>query len=542
MKIRQYILPSLALLSFCLKPCNAMATKPEIAQADRPNFIFFISDDQLKEMMNFLPEGKGKNLTPATDKLIESGATVMDKMYVTSPVCTPSRFASLTGTYPSRSKAEGFLWKAKQNGGQTIVEWNTFILKSDKNTLPWVLKRAGYKTGFAGKNHVIESTKITHPKWEDDPEDPKVAELLRRNAETLKQDIKAAGFDYAASLYDNNPSHNGIKALLAHNQDWITKGGLDFIDEYHSQPFFLWFATTIPHGPTDDARSWKADPRITAEGLLKEPLSVQPDRASLAKRVQMAGIKGWQKENLLWLDDALHALVKKLDEVGELDNTIIVYFNDHGQRSKGTVYEGGVHGEAFFWRSGGFPAGPRSNAYVSNVDFAPTILDLAGVDYDPDWFDGVSAYPALMGEETESDRSLYFELGYVRGVLKDGWKYVALRYPENIANMPLEDRQAALDKFNESQRRREKPVYTEDPNTPFSHIQAIPGGGDAEHKSLSQYPSYYEADQLYYLYEDRREQKNLANNPEYAAKLAEMKAELKKHLDTLPGTFGELKE
>lgn len=528
----------LCLATLCL---SFLATAGFAARSDdpRPNFIFFITDDQLKEMMNFLPEGKGKNLTPATDTLIQSGATVMDRMYVTSPVCTPSRFAALTGTYPSRSKAGGFLWKAEQNGGQTIVEWNTFITKANNQTLPWLLKHAGYKTGFVGKNHVIESSKIKKPQWEDDPTDPKVVELLRRNAETLKQDIKAAGFDYAASLYDNNPSHNGIKALLAHNQDWITRSGLDFIDQFQEEPFFLWFATTIPHGPTDDARSWNSDPRITAEGLLDKSLEVQPSRASLAKRVKMAGIKGWQKENILWLDDALHALVLKLAETDQIDNTIIIYFNDHGQRSKGTVYEGGVHGEAFFWKAGGFPAGKRSSAYLSNVDFAPTILDLAGVEYDPAIFDGVSAYPVLMGTSPNPDRSLYFELGYVRGVLKDGWKYVALRYPQNIANMSISDRRAALETFNASQRRRDKPIYTEDPTTAFSHIQAIPGGGDAEHNSLSQYPSYYDADQLYYLPEDPREQENLASSQ--TEKLAEMKAELKRHLEKLPGTFGELK-
>ena len=144
-----------------------------------------------------------------------------------------------------------------------------------------------------------------------------------------------------------------------------------------------------------------------------------------------------------------------------------------------------------------------------------------------------------MGTSPNPDRSLYFELGYVRGFLKDGWKYVALRYPQNIANMSISDRRAALETFNASQRRRDKPIYTEDPTTAFSHIQAIPGGGDAEHNSLSQYPSYYDADQLYYLPEDPREQENLASSQ--TEKLAEMKAELKRHLEKLPGTFGELK-
>ena len=130
----------------------------------------------------------------------------------------------------------------------------------------------------------------------------------------------------------------------------------------------------------------------------------------------------------------------------------------------------------------------------------------------------------------------------VRGVLKDGWKYIALRYPESATSMSEEERQAILDEFNKHQVRKGRPVYTEDPNERFSHIMLIPGGGDAEHMSMGKYPGYYDPDQLYYLPDDPDEQVNLAGEPAHADKLAEMKAELKTHLDRLPGTFGELKE
>ncbi|WP_309381415.1 sulfatase family protein [Cerasicoccus frondis] len=505
----------------------------------RPNFIFFITDDQFQEMMNFLPEGKGKNLTPATDALAAEG-TILENLYVTSPVCTPSRFACLTGRYPSRSKSIPFTESTRKNEGQTIVEWNSFITKDDQDTLPWLLKKSGYSTGIVGKNHVIITSEMERPNWDDDPTDPEVVALLERNAERLRSACYQAGFDYAASLYNNNPDYNGIKALASHNQDWITQGGVDFIEKFQGGPFFLWFATTIPHGPGSKQRSWGADPRITPEGMLDEGLTVQPDRHSLSERLRIAGVSGWQKENLLWLDDSLAALVAKLDEIGELDNTVIIYFNDHGQEAKGTLYQGGVHGEGFIWRDGGFPVGNEFSETISNVDFAPTILDMAGVDYDPGIFDGVSFYPALMAEEMQSHDSLYFELGYVRAVLKDGWKYIALRYPEKIQNMSIEERKHRLEEFNKTMRdMRGRDPLTEDPMAPFSHIQAIPGGGDAERTSTGKYPAFYDADQLYFLPDDPGEQVNLStSNPE---KLAEMQALLTHYLNDLPGSFGELK-
>ncbi len=508
----------------------------------RPNFIFIITDDQFKNMMNFLPEGKGQNLTPATDGL-SSEATILKNMYVTSPVCTPSRYACLTGNYPSRSSYPPFLKATEENDNQTYVQWNTYITPKDTKTLPWRLKNNGYRTGIVGKNHVIEARGIKKPKWGDDPNDPKVIALLKRNASILEKACHSAGFDYAKNLYHNNPSHNGIKALLAHNQDWITDAGVNFIKEASQDqtPFFLWFATTLPHGPSDNARSWKADPRITPEGLLDEALNIQPERETLRDRVKAAGVKGWQKENLLWIDDGIAALIKQLKESQQLDNTIFIYFNDHGQRSKGTVYEGGVHSEAFIWRQAGFDAGNQIDTLISNVDFAPTILDFANIPYAKDAFDGVSFHDALNGVVREEQETLYFELGFVRGVRKGDWKYISLNYPDSVKNMSLEERQLELDEFNASQARRGKPIYNTDPMAPFSHIRTIPGGGDAEHPSLTQYPNYYDTHQLYNLSDDPKEQNNLAKDAEYSNVLSEMQLLLKEYLKSVPGSFGSLK-
>lgn len=537
--MKHLILLLLALTAFNpLLAKDNSALKNEVAE--KPNIIFFITDDQLKDMMNFLPEGKGRNLTPATDSLIKDAA-VLNNMYVTSPVCTPSRFSCLTGRYPSTSIFKPFLSTTEKFDNQTYVQWNTYITREDQSTIPWMLKRNGYFTGIVGKNHVIDCKGIIKPKWGDDPSDDNVKKLLKRNAKLLEGACNAAGFDFAKSLYHNNPSHNGVKALLAHNQDWITSAGIDFIETAveSNKPFFLWVATTLPHGPTDGKRSWKADPRITSEGLLDEPLNVQPSRESLGKRVAQAGIKGWQKENLLWIDDGLGELVKSLDKNGVLDNTIIIYFNDHGQRSKGTIYEGGVHSEAFVWKKNGFPGGSALEKLISNVDFAPTILDFAGIQYDPNSYNGESFYDSLNGSQVAARDSLYFELGFVRGVRVGDWKYIALNYPETVQNMTLEDRKRELKEFNDSQIRRGKPVYNTDPSANFSHIRIIPGGGDAEHKSMSQYPAYYDAHQLYNLANDPLEQINLAEDPTYKSQLSLMKNKLKSYLDELPGEFGE---
>jgi len=509
------------------------------AQSRPPNVIFFITDDQYKEDMNFLPQGQGKNLTPNTDRLAAE-ATIMTRQYVVSPVCTPSRFSCLTGLYPSRSTCQLFLSETRKHGGQTVVQWNTFLTPKEKS-LPERFRKAGYFTGIVGKNHVIDTPAWKKPKWDADPGAPGTKELLESNRQAQEKAAQGVGFNFAASLYFNNPTENGVKALASHNLDWIAEGTRNFLQQAGDRPFFLYLATTIPHGPQEPNRSWKADRRITADGLRSEPLALLGNPASLEERLQKAGLAGKKKENLLWLDDLVGFVLKELEAKGELTNTVILYFNDHGQRSKGTLYEGGVHGESFVWRPGGFPVGRTCDALVSNVDFAPTLLDLCQISYEAADFDGRSFVPQLMGKAGEPDPPMYFELGFVRAIGQGPWKYIALRYPKNVENMSVEERREALAEFNQEQERKGRPVYTQDPAQPFSHISAIPGGGDAEHLSMGKYPGFYDRDQLYDLSQDADEQKNLAKDPSQVSRLGEMKAELIKVLGRLPGTFGELK-
>jgi len=219
------------------------------------------------------------------------------------------------------------------------------------------------------------------------------------------------------------------------------------------------------------------------------------------------------------------------------DDTIIFFFNDHGQTAKGTVYQGGVVNPSLVWRQGGFPCGARTEALISNVDFAPTILDLAGADYPKDVLDGRSFKEVLDGVQAQGRDSLYFELGYVRGVRKGHYKYIAVRYPAYTKKYTLADRQKLLDDYNRTRRRMGLAVVNENPHKPFSHLCMIPGGSQAEYESTGEYKGYYDPDQLYDLSKDPEEQNNLAKHPAHQEKLSEMRQELQRYLDDLPGTF-----
>ncbi len=506
---------------------------------EKPNVIFIIADDMYPDMFNALPEGKGKNLTTNIDRLAKEG-TFLTNQYVVSPVCTPSRYNCLTGNYASRAVNKKFTEFTKKNEGQTVIQWNSYITPGVEKTMGHYFQEAGYITGFVGKNHVVESTEqvdqSVKPDLYADPTEPKIVELLEYRHKMLQEDIINSGFDFADNLYHDNPSWLGLKALASQNMDWIAEGGLRFIEENAENPFFLYFATTLPHAPTDPEHSWKADPRITAKGLLDTALNVLPPRHTLEERIAKVGLQGTGRENVLWFDDAIGALLNKLEEKGVIDNTIIVLFNDHGQNSKGTLYEGGLHSQTIVWRSKGFACGNYCDATVSNVDFLPTLLDLIGIS-DSLKFDGYSFKAALDNAEYTPRESMYFELGYARAVISGHYKYIALRYPEYAMNYNMAERKKLLEDYNEFRESFGSKAISHDHTLPYGHLEMVPGGGGAEHATFGNKSGFFDTDQLYNLSIDSIEEVNLAKKPEYDAKLQEMKNILQKHIASLPGKF-----
>jgi arylsulfatase A-like enzyme len=535
----------------------------------KPNIIFIIADDMYPYMFNAINDSTTvdwkPNLTPAIDRLVNEGVW-LENFRVVSPLCTPSRYNCLTGNYASRASNDAFINTKKRNGGQPVIQWNSFIVPGREKTLGTYFKELGYKTGFVGKNHVIVSTaqigENAKPNLNADPREPKVLESLKYRYNALQSDIKKCGFDYADGLYHNNPDWSGIKALNSHNLDWITEKGIEFIDKNKEEPFMLYFASTIPHGPRDPYKSWGADRRITSEGLLdnspdvlpkyKGPLSeiytkrikddpnLEPsirNFVSINQRLRNNDISGIDKANLLWLDDSVNALFAKLEDIGELDNTIIVFFNDHGQELKGTLYEGGLKSQALIWKKGGFKVGKTLSSPVSNVDFLPTLLDLAGDDRSTKNFDGYSFKRALDGKKYKERISTYHELGYARAIIKDNFKYYAVRYPEWALFLSYEKRKAMLEKSNKFKSSFGRPLLTQDPMASFGHLVMIPGGELVERHAYTTMPHYFDSNQLYDLRNDPEEKYNLVNDPRYAEIYFELKNELRMELVRLSDNF-----
>ena len=502
----------------------------------KPNILFIIADDQRLEEFGFIG---GKALTPNIDRLAREGV-YCERAYASSTVCTPSRYTCLTGRYASRSRDDRVA-KGVSREGQYWIHWNADVAPEETNVAK-VLKRAGYATGIVGKLHGFvlpkQSEQVTP---ESDPRDPKVKAMLEKLQKEYAEALKDHGFDYAAAL--NRANLGSAKSLpdplRRHSPEWKAEAAVRFIEENKDRPWYLYYATPLTHGPSP-LESLQDDARVTEAGILDEPPRAQPSRQSVLERCEKADVPQ-SLAGAAWLDDSIGAMLKKLDDLKLAENTLVVYFNDHGvEGGKGTLYESGARTPVIFRWPGKIAHG-KKDALVENIDFVPTILSAAGVS-PPDGMkmDGVDLLPFLTGRAAKTRESLFLEIGHTRAVVTKKWKYLAFRVPPSIQK-PKEERARLLEEYHRNKPSAKESYY--DPEGRITHINRVPGGDGTERgNGLSHYKKhYFDPDQLYDLEKDPGERTNLAGDPRYGKILSEMQGELKRLLSGVPGTFGEFK-
>lgn len=512
------------------------------APVKKPNVLVIFTDDLDFEEVNALadygnaalagkPPGKaGRPLTPQLDRLVGQGQA-FTQFYVNATVCTPSRYALLTGQYASRSAS---LREKHPVTGAANVEFNTDILPGQWH-LARALHAAGYTTGFVGKWHntdvlgdekfsnlVVTPPIADHRGKEYGPQDPSLPENARRVREAYQRATAfmrdEIGWDYVSSLYMNNANGLGLpKPLceLENNMEWFTAGALKFLEQQkdRDKPFFLYLAPNVPHGIRGESFA-RADPRATPEGLVDWHLGVQPSREDVLRRVHEAGANknmAWAT----WLDDGLGVILQKLDDLGLSDDTIVVFSSDHQSRGKWTCYEAARVPLVVRW-PGQVEAGGRNETLLSSVDIVPTLLELAGAPLpaaDESVLDGRSFAGALTGGAV-GERPVLVEMGYGRAIVSDGWKYIAVRFPEDV--------------LAEAAKTGQRPTL----------LGAI---NDRKARNPTGWPSFGEADQLFDLRADPLEQKNLAGDPAHAAKLDAMQKLLRETVAPLPHVYAEFK-
>ena len=500
-----------------------------LAQSQRPNIVFIITDDQSaiiprnndnqNQSRPFGFNGDTKVYTPIIDELANNGL-VFNNAFVSSSICSPSRYSILTGRYAGRDEGTNFLNNFPLGSLSRIA--NNIELEENKTNLPKQLKAAGYKTAFIGKSHIIdhhilenytEGTNGFMPYAKTaNPYTAKVSEAMKFNHDKWANRMKTFGFDVVEAFNAANLRELKNDALNVHNVEYKNKAVLDFIENSGDDPFFVYYSETIPHGP---APYWTkngayyagldADVNITSEGVLTQDYSYLPTRNQIKTEIENMAGKDARHTWLRWFDHAVGAVVEKLRAKGKLDNTLIIITSDHGDfnKAKATNYEGGIKVPLMMYWKDGISTSGTYDELVQNIDFAPTFLDLAGVDVSNSNTDGKSLKEVITNNsKTPVHDYLFFELGYSRAIRTKNWKYVTVRYPDAI-NTKI----ANGGTFN-GPNGTQVPLPYYIPNVSLGSLAA------------AQYPLYHVKDQLFNLANDPFETNNIFNSkPEKATEL-----------------------
>ncbi|MDP6524992.1 MAG: sulfatase-like hydrolase/transferase [Kiritimatiellia bacterium] len=486
----------------------AASADPEV----KPNIIFFLVDDYDKPETSVYG---GNVLTPNLDRLAREGM-VFHNAYMTSTVCTPSRYTCLTGRYAGSSYSSAYLSEFPE-GTQGLPAFNV-ALEDDHMNVGRVLAENGYATGFVGKYHVGGEESHSPEQSEshglhDVPKNvPWTKEIDRKQYENEKihrKMIKEQGFTWAKNIYWGNTK----APFKGHNPEWTAAAALEFMEEHKDRPFYLHYGTTLLHGPNGEWHKSLDKPLVTNEGYLKKPIGLI-DRKGLMQRITAAGLTE-NEAGYLFMDDSLGLLLDKLDELGIAENTIVLFIADHGSNLKGSLYrQRGSEVPCIMRWPNGMPKGVQCYSLIQNTDFVPTWFDVAAAEVPEGYkMDGVSIAPLFRNPKASVRKYVYAEMGASRAVRTKDWSYMALRFTRDQVK-EMRERERVLEKT----------------------LTGLSGGisrGREKPESISY-------DQLYNIAANPEETKNLAGNPEFAGKLDEMKQLLTKELQRFPNRpYGE---
>lgn len=364
-------------LMLTLFASGCSSSEEEIPQ--KPNILLINIDDMGWRDVGFM--GSEFYETPNIDALAADGM-IFTNAYASASNCAPSRACMMSGQWTPR---HGIYTVTNSDRGKSedrklVPTPNNEYMPTDNILIPELLKNAGYATCHAGKWHL-----------NDDP--------------TLFGFDVNIGGSHAGNPGSYYPPYKNVPSLNAPTDNYyltnlIMDKTLQFLNGVEDQPFFLYYSPYAVHTPIHPVDSLLPN----YEG---KPAWNGQDNAEYATMV----------ENL---DIQIGRLIENLENSEKFKNTFILFISDNGgvyritkqwplRAGKGSYYEGGIREPMFVHWPGKVKAGIKTDIPVSNLDFYPTLLEVAGIQKPADKvLDGQSIFPIFTETGTLAERPFFW--------------------------------------------------------------------------------------------------------------------------------------
>jgi arylsulfatase A-like enzyme len=412
--------------------------------APRPNIIFLLTDDQRYDTLGVT--GNPIVKTPNLDRLGREGV-IFDRAYVVSSACAPNRAAILSGMY---------------NRSSGVRDFSADFTPAQRDLLyPFVLKDAGYYTGFIGKFGVASTIESTLEPY--------------KNRIDYWRCFVGQGEYYTPDRQDK------------HIEQVITDDALEFFKTApRDKPFCLSISYKAPHGPWSGFDKRFKDefkdadipfpPTLTEEAVAQLPPFLRTFRLCLDGKTVPEFRKihqEWTRQYyrlILGADESVGHIRHALEENGLAENTVILFSSDNGHflhewgfYGKWLMHEPSIHVPLIVYdpRQPESRRGRRTGDFALSIDIAPTLLDYAGIPAPPN-MQGRSLVPVANGATPPDWRKDFFydyifemypaDIPRSIGVRNERWKYIRYTYQRpqyeqlfDLQNDPLELKNLAAD-------------------------------------------------------------------------------------------------
>jgi arylsulfatase len=411
-----------------------------------PNIIYILADDLGYGELGI--HGQTLIETPHIDSLAESGMR-FTQHYSGSPVCAPSRCVLMTGKHTGHAHIRGNdewaergdVWDFAKAVEDPNLEGQRPLPRGTQ-TLGRVLQGVGYQTAIVGKWGL--GAPLTEGIPNEQGFDLFYGYNCQRQAHTyfprhlwknrekvwLENEIVPPRTALEEGADPEDPASYARFSLAQYAPDLMQTEALQFIQDNKDQPFFLYYATPIPHLPLQAPRKW-VDYYREKLGPESPYIGNKGYFPALAPRATYAA-------QISYLDDKVGELVETLEELGIRDRTLILFSSDNGPTytggadtvffdsarpfkteygwGKGFLHEGGVRVPMIANWPGHIEPGSSTGHISAFWDVLPTLAEIAGAPV-PDDIDGISFAPTLRGESASQKQHefLYWEFPAYEG-------------------------------------------------------------------------------------------------------------------------------